>query len=695
MQQSEIAKLLMDDTKFICDLHPENQLQTIFFGDVKEQKSRFLCNECQIESAQELKNFNIFAISIQRFLKQSDLIVDKVLILKNNDQMLIETQIVNKLQSEIDKFEVHVKEQVKMMRQNLSDIQSKTQAAYIRSQVLSEIGLNDINDRLQVVLQMDSHQGTEEFKQLEEKLNIASKYLIQMRNGASNKIDANQRELINKLHQNFSSIQKGLDDVAKNIMEQLFAITTACIPPSIYDEIKDYPQIHQQICEGKKLQYQLLYQGTRDGLNGQTYWAKCNGQSNLLTIMTSKNGQKFGGYSPCTINNGQAAYVQDPSMKSFIFQYNKKEIYKLKLQTHALYCNYASYGPTFGGGHDIYIAVDFNSGYTNLGHSYDISGYNVDIKTHIFGATTPQLQECKVYKVNYTLKQSNYFSCSIFNLFLQLEIYWVFILQISILIILVQNKQLQIDHNILIGICLDLDLDLEVNFNKKKTRSASGIGASLATPYRSLNLDRFCLNGEPHKFHFMRPNQQDDELLLLGLFLIKFNYGFYIYYRYLKFFHFERQASYQSKISHEMQLQICFLRFEIIFFITLIYIYLSQYIFIKCIQQTIYLNILKIVMMQAVIIITIFIEKHKLKISQIISKQGHRQFKKHNYSLILISGVIININIFLQFHPKKKKEISIRNRCFTCNSQQESKLGQVLWILLSPKSLKSEAHLIK
>lgn len=47
--------------------------------------------------------------------------------------------------------------------------------------------------------------------------------------------------------------------------------------------------------------------------------------------MTSKNGNKFGGYSPCIINNGLNAYVQDPTMKSFLFQYNKKEIYKLKL----------------------------------------------------------------------------------------------------------------------------------------------------------------------------------------------------------------------------------------------------------------------------------------------------------------------------------------------------------------------------
>ena len=39
-------------------------------------------------------------------------------------------------------------------------------------------------------------------------------------------------------------------------------------------------------------------------------------------------------------------------MKSFIFQYNKKELYKLKVKEYAVYCG-PGYGPTYGSGHDI------------------------------------------------------------------------------------------------------------------------------------------------------------------------------------------------------------------------------------------------------------------------------------------------------------------------------------------------------
>ena len=35
--------------------------------------------------------------------------------------------------------------------------------------------------------------------------------------------------------------------------------------------------------------------------------------------MTSKNGYRFGGYSPCFTNVDLGSYVEDPTMKSFLF----------------------------------------------------------------------------------------------------------------------------------------------------------------------------------------------------------------------------------------------------------------------------------------------------------------------------------------------------------------------------------------
>lgn len=46
----------------------------------------------------------------------------------------------------------------------------------------------------------------------------------------------------------------------------------------------------------------------------------------------------------------------------------------VKTPSHAIYMK-TSYGPTFGGGHDIYIADRANSNinsFTNFGHSYNL-----------------------------------------------------------------------------------------------------------------------------------------------------------------------------------------------------------------------------------------------------------------------------------------------------------------------------------
>ncbi|KAM3144761.1 hypothetical protein pb186bvf_003070 [Paramecium bursaria] len=276
----------------------------------------------------------------------------------------------------------------------------RQQVGSITAELSNTLKLKDLVKQFELVRSMDSFQGTNELTQLEDEQQhdtyVASK----------EKVKDNQQLIINNFQNNqllylnlsFKIISNEIEQIGKTSLELLNKIVTYGIPMNIFDEIYQYPQTHYQISEGKQIQYQLLYQGTRDGLHGQYYWAKCNGQSNLLIIMTSKNGQKFGGYSPCSTNTQTNSYVSDATMKSFLFQQNKKEIYKIKSQDKAIYC-ISTQGPTFGG-QDLSIGQDFNSGSLSaLGTNYDISNYNiVDKANHIFGATDPQLQECKVYK---------------------------------------------------------------------------------------------------------------------------------------------------------------------------------------------------------------------------------------------------------------------------------------------------------
>lgn len=70
------------------------------------------------------------------------------------------------------------------------------------------------------------------------------------------------------------------------------------------------------------------------------------------------------------------------------------------MKEYAICCT-ATYGPTYGGGHDLNIAANFQEGYSNLGHTYDITEFNVGTAktTHIFGQTKPELTELEVYEV--------------------------------------------------------------------------------------------------------------------------------------------------------------------------------------------------------------------------------------------------------------------------------------------------------
>ncbi|CAD8211608.1 unnamed protein product [Paramecium pentaurelia] len=152
------------------------------------------------------------------------------------------------------------------------------------------------------------------------------------------------------------------------------------------------------------INYQRIYLSTIDGLNGQSFWNKVNQKQNLLMIFKSKSGYIFGAFSPCNwISNCNGAYVQDNTLSSFIFSQTHDQIYPIKkgCQGNAIYCN-QSYGPTFGGGHDINISTDFQGGYSNLGNSYQCDQFQLsNTSTHLFGQSTPNIAECEILMLTF------------------------------------------------------------------------------------------------------------------------------------------------------------------------------------------------------------------------------------------------------------------------------------------------------
>jgi len=150
-------------------------------------------------------------------------------------------------------------------------------------------------------------------------------------------------------------------------------------------------------------QWKLQYRATRDGFSAQNFHAKCDKTANTLTIIKSTNGNIFGGFTEKAWNSSPQWNV-DP--KAFIFS-----LVNMENKPFKVVCTNASraivadshYGPTFGGGFDIYISSDSNlnqTSYSNFGQTYKHADYQFSTeraKSILAGSHNFQTLEIEVF----------------------------------------------------------------------------------------------------------------------------------------------------------------------------------------------------------------------------------------------------------------------------------------------------------
>jgi hypothetical protein len=164
--------------------------------------------------------------------------------------------------------------------------------------------------------------------------------------------------------------------------------------PEFFDLIK--------VCEfSLKGKWTLLYRGTRDGFGASDFHSKCDGHSNTLTILKAHGTSFiFGGFTSVNWDcSGQ--FQSDPN--AFLFSLTNKEnqpckINQINTTKSILTCS--SYGPTFGGGYDIYICDFANTtkhSFSELDDSYQhpqpSQGYSYLAESEYF-----LLSEIEVYQ---------------------------------------------------------------------------------------------------------------------------------------------------------------------------------------------------------------------------------------------------------------------------------------------------------
>ena len=157
--------------------------------------------------------------------------------------------------------------------------------------------------------------------------------------------------------------------------------------------------ISKWIHPNKVLRFNLLFSTDIDGESASTFHYYCDGVFPTVTVVLDTSERRFGGYSTqnwCRSTIG-GSYARAPY--SFIFSLTNKKKYKLSDEKNAdAVDRQDSYGPTFGGGHDLYISDNcksYNNSYCNKG-SYNTGNTNLLGEN---GQTNFYVSKYEVYQV--------------------------------------------------------------------------------------------------------------------------------------------------------------------------------------------------------------------------------------------------------------------------------------------------------
>jgi len=136
--------------------------------------------------------------------------------------------------------------------------------------------------------------------------------------------------------------------------------------------------INKQLKQVSREMGGLLFQTSKDGGSVSTFHSRCDGKGPTVVIVETKSGNVFGGYTYTSwANSGGWA----SSSKSFLFQLRPSlKRFDLKSATSStVIYRHSSYGPTFGGGHDLYlincmnVATCYVSSSTYTGARYELN----------------------------------------------------------------------------------------------------------------------------------------------------------------------------------------------------------------------------------------------------------------------------------------------------------------------------------
>ena len=186
--------------------------------------------------------------------------------------------------------------------------------------------------------------------------------------------------------------EKGLD---QETFEEIFeSIKGSQVIESIGDLTVVAKGIRRKF--GKKIKSMtLLYRASTDGDASTKFHEKCNGKENTVTFVKTINNFRFGGFAKQPWNSNGSYFNDD---FAFIFSLDRKTFYPRNGNGNDLYGN-SGYGPTWGGGHDLYISNGCLSNKSSYNSSSSDNWKND--KQYLTGEQYFQVKDYEVYQINY------------------------------------------------------------------------------------------------------------------------------------------------------------------------------------------------------------------------------------------------------------------------------------------------------
>ena len=167
---------------------------------------------------------------------------------------------------------------------------------------------------------------------------------------------------------------------------------------NIIKKFEEFKFLSDAICKTCQLSFQYLYSSEIDWENKEKFKLAYLGKNDIIVLVQTKKGKRFGGYAHEAFQNDEDFIKRDE--KAFLFNLDKMKIYKSKGYFHSIW-NFGGDSMDFGYGVDLKIYHEFlhKNNYTNQA----TTDYDYDEDYALNGEKYFGIEYLELYKVIFNL----------------------------------------------------------------------------------------------------------------------------------------------------------------------------------------------------------------------------------------------------------------------------------------------------